>query len=143
MLALKYTTHILQESIVCQSLITPSRERIPKTDLAVSLSHCSLTWAAQDEANPRRHLEDISLKVKKGELVAIVGRVGAGKSSLLRALLGIFFRLQTTTLRRDGEAGWRPQSEGPNWSRPPGTVDSEQESAEKHPLRATHGRGFL
>ncbi|GBC03741.1 hypothetical protein RclHR1_00530016 [Rhizophagus clarus] len=33
-------------------------------------------------------LVDINLSVKKGELVAIVGKVGAGKSSLLSALLG-------------------------------------------------------
>ncbi|CEQ40462.1 SPOSA6832_02085, partial [Sporobolomyces salmonicolor] len=33
-------------------------------------------------------LEDISLSVKKGELIAVVGKVGAGKSSLLSAVLG-------------------------------------------------------
>ena len=33
-------------------------------------------------------LEDINLKVTKGSLVAIVGTVGAGKSSLLSAILG-------------------------------------------------------
>lgn len=33
-------------------------------------------------------LEDITFTVKKGELVAIVGSVGSGKSSLLSALLG-------------------------------------------------------
>ncbi|XP_071838678.1 ATP-binding cassette sub-family C member 4-like isoform X3 [Apostichopus japonicus] len=33
-------------------------------------------------------LEDVSFTVKKGELVAVVGPVGAGKSSMLMALLG-------------------------------------------------------
>ncbi|KAJ3122380.1 hypothetical protein HK100_012023 [Physocladia obscura] len=33
-------------------------------------------------------LKDINLKIKKGELVAIVGAVGSGKSSLLNALIG-------------------------------------------------------
>lgn len=33
-------------------------------------------------------LRDINLKVRRGELVAIVGMVGSGKSSLLQALLG-------------------------------------------------------
>ena len=33
-------------------------------------------------------LSDIKLKVKRGSLVAVVGTVGAGKSSLLSAILG-------------------------------------------------------
>ncbi|KAL2644290.1 hypothetical protein R1flu_011877 [Riccia fluitans] len=34
------------------------------------------------------HLQDINLAVKKGELVAVIGSVGSGKSSLLLAVLG-------------------------------------------------------
>ena len=30
----------------------------------------------------------VSMRVKRGELVAVVGHVGAGKSSLIQALLG-------------------------------------------------------
>ena len=33
-------------------------------------------------------LSDINLNVKRGSLVAVVGTVGAGKSSLLSAILG-------------------------------------------------------
>ena len=33
-------------------------------------------------------LHGVNLKVQKGQLVAVVGSVGAGKSSLLSALLG-------------------------------------------------------
>lgn len=33
-------------------------------------------------------LKDINLKVKQGSLVAVVGAVGSGKSSLLSAFLG-------------------------------------------------------
>jgi ABC-type nitrate/sulfonate/bicarbonate transport system ATPase subunit len=33
-------------------------------------------------------LKDIELKVKKGEFVCIIGDVGAGKSSILSAIIG-------------------------------------------------------
>ena len=33
-------------------------------------------------------LQDINLKVKPGELVAIVGTIGSGKSSILYSILG-------------------------------------------------------
>ena len=35
-----------------------------------------------------RTLSDLQLKVRKGELIAVVGEVGSGKSSLLSAILG-------------------------------------------------------
>lgn len=38
-------------------------------------------------------LRDINLRIKDGSLVAIVGTVGAGKSSLLAAMLGELERL--------------------------------------------------
>ena len=34
------------------------------------------------------HLHSINLSIKAGQLVAVVGHVGAGKSSLISALLG-------------------------------------------------------
>lgn len=52
------------------------------------LERCSLTWDDVETTEPRRHLSEISLQIKRGSLVAVVGRVGSGKSSLLRALLG-------------------------------------------------------
>ncbi|KAF9911176.1 hypothetical protein BX616_010647 [Lobosporangium transversale] len=41
---------------------------------------------SQGEAKPL--LQDINLKIPRGSLVAIVGRVGSGKSSLLQAIVG-------------------------------------------------------
>lgn len=38
-------------------------------------------------------LHEINLKIKKGSLTAVVGSVGAGKSSLLSAFLGEMHKL--------------------------------------------------
>ena len=43
-------------------------------------------------------LTDINLQIKQGELVAIVGRVGAGKTSLLSAMLGEPFQSKGETV---------------------------------------------
>lgn len=37
-------------------------------------------------------LHDLSLQIKKGSLVAVIGRIGAGKSSLIQALIGEMHR---------------------------------------------------
>ncbi|KAI8618287.1 P-loop containing nucleoside triphosphate hydrolase protein [Chytriomyces sp. MP71] len=42
----------------------------------------------------RSHLRDINLNVEKGKLVAIVGAVGSGKSSLLNAIIGEMKRVK-------------------------------------------------
>jgi ABC-type phosphate/phosphonate transport system ATPase subunit len=34
------------------------------------------------------HLTDLNFNIKKGEMVAIIGDIGAGKSSLIYSLLG-------------------------------------------------------
>ncbi|KAI9315926.1 multi drug resistance-associated protein MRP [Dichotomocladium elegans] len=51
----------------------------------VEVTDASFKWSEKDSEPV---LEDINLQVKKGEVVAIVGRVGAGKSSLMSAILG-------------------------------------------------------
>ncbi|CAG2175059.1 unnamed protein product, partial [Oppiella nova] len=51
---------------------------------AVCLKKSCFSWGLEEEPI----LKDITLNVKKGSLVAIVGRVGSGKSSLFSALMG-------------------------------------------------------
>ena len=52
---------------------------------AVCFKNANYSWDDND-ANPT--LSDINIDIKKGELVAVVGTIGSGKSSLLSAILG-------------------------------------------------------
>ncbi|EJW88194.1 multi drug resistance-associated protein [Wuchereria bancrofti] len=58
-------------------------DRISSGDYALSVENGNFSWD-----NNKVTLNNINLKIKKGELVAIVGKVGSGKSSLLSAILG-------------------------------------------------------
>jgi len=52
---------------------------------AVVISNGSFSWSKE---KPQDVLRGINFKVKEGALVAVVGSVGAGKSSFVSALLG-------------------------------------------------------
>jgi ABC-type multidrug transport system fused ATPase/permease subunit len=54
-------------------------------------------------------LHDISLKIKRGSLTAVVGRVGEGKSSLVGALLGEMYKYKGT-VQSYGSLAYVPQS---------------------------------
>ncbi|GAB1302447.1 ATP-binding cassette sub-family C member 2 [Apodemus speciosus] len=53
-------------------------------DKAVQFSDASFTWDRDLEAT----IQDVNLDIKPGQLVAVVGTVGSGKSSLISAMLG-------------------------------------------------------
>lgn len=52
---------------------------------AISLADATFTWHS---ASIRRALHDVTLTVRRGDLVCLVGEVGSGKSAMLQALLG-------------------------------------------------------
>uniref|UniRef100_A0A673B4P9 ATP-binding cassette, sub-family C (CFTR/MRP), member 2 n=1 Tax=Sphaeramia orbicularis TaxID=375764 RepID=A0A673B4P9_9TELE len=60
----------------------------PTFDSAISIRDGSFAW--EKEAEPL--LNNVSLDIKPGRLVAVVGAVGSGKSSLISALLGEMHR---------------------------------------------------
>lgn len=57
--------------------------------------------SAGEDDEPAQVLHDISLSVRPGETVALVGHTGAGKSSLVR-LLGRFYDIQSGDILFDG-----------------------------------------
>lgn len=53
----------------------------------INVRNATLSWESADH-EPAASLHNISFTVNRGQLVTIVGRVGAGKSSMLQALMG-------------------------------------------------------
>ncbi|XP_067674526.1 multidrug resistance-associated protein 1-like [Haliotis asinina] len=57
----------------------------PHSDAAIKIERGNFTW---DKELPKPTLRKIDLQIPEGKLVAVVGQVGAGKSSLISAMLG-------------------------------------------------------
>lgn len=74
--------------------------------VAISYDGADFAW---DKAATVPTLHDINLTVTKGKLVAVVGRVGVGKSSLLSGLVGDIYRTRGTA-RTIGKVAYCPQS---------------------------------
>ncbi|XP_044502661.1 ABC transporter C family member 4-like [Mangifera indica] len=77
----------LDQYMMSRELENDSVERVEGCDegIAVEVKDGVFSW---DDENGEQCLKDINLKVKKGELAAVVGTVGSGKSSLLASILG-------------------------------------------------------
>ncbi|UZJ53839.1 hypothetical protein CBS101457_003159 [Exobasidium rhododendri] len=68
---------------------SPADEAQSDAEATVTLKNAEFKWS---RSQPVPTLADIDLTVKKGELLAVLGRVGDGKSSLLSAILGEMYR---------------------------------------------------
>src|SRR5690606_4158092 len=74
--------------------VKPQQELIRPEDKKQNNGPVPAQAAAADDDEPVQVLHDITLSVKPGETVALVGHTGAGKSSLVR-LLGRFYEIQS------------------------------------------------
>jgi len=81
--------------------VKPQQELIRPEDKKQNNGTVPAQAAAADDDEPVQVLHDITLSVKPGETVALVGHTGAGKSSLVR-LLGRFYEIQSGDILFDG-----------------------------------------
>ncbi|KAJ2123708.1 hypothetical protein IW147_002301 [Coemansia sp. RSA 720] len=73
-------------------------------DVLVSVENGTFKWLSADEPT----LHNVSIKCKHDELVAVIGRVGAGKSSLMSAILGDMIK-SDGSVRIRGSIAYVPQ----------------------------------
>uniref|UniRef100_A0A914C5U5 ABC-type glutathione-S-conjugate transporter n=1 Tax=Acrobeloides nanus TaxID=290746 RepID=A0A914C5U5_9BILA len=81
-----------------------SSDNAALSDFAISVQNGSFSWESNDEPA----ITNINLDVLKGSLVAVVGKIGSGKSSLLSALLGEMHRISGNVTVR-GRIAYVPQ----------------------------------
>jgi ATP-binding cassette subfamily C protein len=108
-LALSYTSIGLLELVPMYQRIQPilaERPEFPAATVepvellgALALNHVSFRYPGQ--AQGTKVLDDVSLQVRPGEFVALVGHSGSGKSTLVRLLLG-FETPDSGTVTYDG-----------------------------------------
>uniref|UniRef100_A0A8R1DJC1 ABC transmembrane type-1 domain-containing protein n=1 Tax=Caenorhabditis japonica TaxID=281687 RepID=A0A8R1DJC1_CAEJA len=85
----------LKEFLVAEELdknCIDRSENIERSHNAVRIENLSATWESEQNAT----LENIELTAPRNSLVAVVGKVGSGKSSLLQALLGEMGKLKVS-----------------------------------------------
>lgn len=70
---------------------------------SLSITEGTFTWGGETTT-----LKNINLKVKKGNLTAVVGSVGCGKTSLISALLGEMEKIKGS-VNVDGRIAYVPQ----------------------------------
>src|SRR5215468_10005449 len=55
----------------------------------IELRHVSKSYAGADGGAPVTVLDDINFEVREGEMVALLGQSGSGKSTILRLMAGL------------------------------------------------------
>nr|KAJ3415436.1 Multidrug resistance-associated protein 1 [Polyrhizophydium stewartii] len=79
----------------------------PGCDLAIDINGSDFKWDGAEGDAPT--LSDVTLAVKKGARVAIVGDVGSGKSSLIAAFLGQIRQVRGSEMKLYGTTAYMSQ----------------------------------
>ncbi|KAG9131178.1 hypothetical protein Leryth_006037 [Lithospermum erythrorhizon] len=77
-------------------------------DKAIIIQNASCSWSNSDHENFSLILDSVNLLVPRGSLVAVIGEVGSGKSSLLSLILGEM-RLLSGSAHSCGSTAYVPQ----------------------------------
>src|SRR5215471_5187468 len=64
----------------------------------IELRHVSKSYVGADRGSPVTVLDDINLEVREGEMLALLGQSGSGKSTILRLMAGLTLPTQGVVL---------------------------------------------
>ncbi|CAM1308462.1 ABCC2 (predicted) [Pycnogonum litorale] len=95
----------INDFMACQELNLSSVQHNPANKYSITVEKASFSW---DDESTDNSLNDINLNVEEGSLVAVVGQVGAGKSSLLTAIIGDMHKVKGNVNVR-GRMAYVPQ----------------------------------
>ena len=84
MASIKPVLEMAEPILQAEPEVTAERQAVDRLTGHIEMSHVTFRY----EEDTPYVLHDLSLKIKAGEYVAIVGRTGCGKSTLIRLLLG-------------------------------------------------------
>ncbi|XP_007933104.1 multidrug resistance-associated protein 1-like [Orycteropus afer afer] len=94
----------LEDFLNTEELLLQSIETNYRADHAIGFTNASFSW----DKTGIPVLKDLNIKIPEGALVAVVGQVGSGKSSVLSAILGEMEKL-TGTVQRKGSVAYVSQ----------------------------------
>ncbi|XP_023166760.2 probable multidrug resistance-associated protein lethal(2)03659 [Drosophila hydei] len=78
-------TIVEEAAATVTGMLKPNSRRTSETEAGINITKLKAKW---DSKAPEYTLDNINLKFKPRQLVAVIGPVGAGKSSLIQTVLG-------------------------------------------------------
>ncbi|KAL4281559.1 hypothetical protein GQ457_03G042490 [Hibiscus cannabinus] len=97
----------VEQKVKFQQIFSNEKYDLVSNDMAVVMHDASCTWSSSNE-DQNLVLNHVTLSLPKGILVAVVGEVGSGKSSLLNSILGEM-RLVLGSIYSSGSVAYAPQ----------------------------------
>lgn len=76
-----------------KGIVTRTNKALKPGDVAVNVSNASFVWSSRKSTDPedteiKYALKNINFTARKGQLTCVVGRVGAGKTTLIKSIIG-------------------------------------------------------
>lgn len=97
----------LQKFLSAPEVDVQARDNEDALDIDFSMHAAEWSWHRTRDST----LKDISTKIKSGELVVVIGKVGSGKSSLCSALIGEMHKMAgSSTFKSSKSISYVPQS---------------------------------